>query len=124
MGLASSCLVPAASVLLPCLALPASCLPFALLPGAVWFAWEHGGLGELPLPQICCLPFLEASDPTAVSSLCFFQVWGQILTAIACPLPSLLPPSPPYLLPPMPAEKWHPLVPGSLSASSMAPSLS
>lgn len=73
--------------------------------------------------DLLAVPLLEAGDPTAVSSLCFFQVWGQILTAIACPLPSLLPPSPPSPLPPMPAGRWHPLAPRSLTASSMPPSL-
>lgn len=78
----------------------------------------------LPLASdLLAVLLLEAGDPMAVSSLCFFQVWGQILTAIACPLPSLLPPSPPSLLPPMPAGRWHPLAPGSLTASSMPPSL-
>lgn len=74
-----------------------------------------------PTSDLLAVPLLEAGDPTAVSSLSFFQVWGQILTAIACPLPSLLPPSPPSLLPL--AGTWHPLAPRSLPASSIPPSL-
>lgn len=67
------------------------------------------------------VPLLEAGHPMAISSLSFFQVWGQILTAIACPLPSLLPPSPPSLLPV--AGTRQPLAPRSLPASSIPPSL-
>lgn len=92
--------------MLPRLSLPAPCLTFTLfywgvgltcLPGA---AGRDGGAAP-DLRSAGCVPL---GDPTAIS-LCFFQVWGQILTAIACPLPSLPPPSPPFPLPPTPVGR-------------------
>lgn len=114
-GFHLSCRLCLAATSGPACSLPAPCFPLLSFLGLSL----SRGRGGTPASDL-----LPAGDPTAVSSLCFFQVWGQILTAIACPLPSLLPPSPPSPLPPVPAGTWRPLAPGSLTASSVASWLS